>query len=349
MKKIVFTLLSIAAILSFVSCGSTPTAEPEVDVAPIAQEEKKEEKEETPPVVQEPAADFSDANKALLEKAEQARQAALDAGAQKYYPELFDTTDTNYAAVKDAVEKDPAADHASEISDIIAKYNSLEKAARAKQLKEKADELGVSDADAEKALSDYDVVSANGAGDAMLEQAEKALAAYTELLRQQLLALAGTERKAALEAKKQADSVKAGVAKKAEYTAASDVFKKADSSYVTKDIEGAYNGYKAAKKAFTELFEIVSKNRAAAQAALERAKQRVAEAESYSAEADTIAPLEGEVAGIEKEDAVLLEEDNFANPDEAVINVEEGETAEAAAALDSEANAATESTEGEVK
>ena len=350
MKKYLLTVTAFAMIISFMSCGSTPTAEPEVDVAPAVVEEPPKEEEPQPEVVPEvPAEDFSEQNKALLEKAEKARQEAIDADAQTYYPDLFAATDTYYAEVKDGVEKEPSKDHSDRIEDVIAKFNSLAKASEARKMKERADELGFSDADAEKALADYDTVSQNGVGKDMLDQAEKALAAYSALFLQNMTRLAQTERAAALDAKKQADSVKAGVAKKAEYTAASDTFKKADSSYVTKDIEGAYKGYKSAKETFLKLYETVSANRAAAQAAIERAKKRVAEAETYSVEADSIAPLEGEVAGIEKEDAVLLEEDNFANPDDAVIDVESSEDAKTAAALDEQATEAAPVAEGEAK
>ena len=161
--------------------------------------------------------------------------------------------------------------------------------------------------------------------------------------------MAKTARSDALAAKKNADSVKAGVAKKAEYTDASNTFRKADSDYVTKDLESAYKGYISAKNTFNGLYESIAEKRAAAQAAIERAKQRVAEAESYSTEADAIAPLEGEVAGIEKEDAVLLEEDNFANPDDAVIDVESSDEAKAAAALDGAVNSAINSLQGDAK
>ena len=161
--------------------------------------------------------------------------------------------------------------------------------------------------------------------------------------------MAKTERAAALEAKKNADSVKAGVAKKAEYIEASNTFKKADASFVTKDLEGAYKGYRTAKNTFTNLYETIAAKRAAAQAAIERAKQRVAEAENYTKEADTIAPIEGEVAGIEKEDAVLLEADNFANPDDAVINVEDSDDAKKAAAIDGAINSAVNALEGDAK
>lgn len=335
-------LLCASAVFFFVSCGSTPTKEEDLDFDPSKTEEQTEPAE---PVVEEPtkepepvveAPDFSAANQTLLEAAEKARQAAVDADAQKYYPEKFDQTDQWYVEVKEKVSSDPKTDHSADVKDVTDKFNALAKASLARSMKERADELGFAGEDKSsydkgaKALEEYDALAADSNSADLLAKADEAFNAYSALMLKGFKAFAGRERNAALEAKKNADSVRAGVAKKDEYKKASDDFKAADTAYVTKNIESAYRGYKSAKEAYTELYETVSKNRAAAQEAIERAKQKVAEAENYSVEADTISPLESEVAGIEKEDAVLLEEDNLANPDDAVINVEEGVTAQTA-------------------
>ena len=341
MKKHLIALFSAASLFAFISCGSTPTAEPQVDVTPAPVEEPKPE-----PTPEPVAEDFSSANQALLSQADAARQKAIDAGAEKYFPEVLASDDKFYEEVKAEVAANPSADHSEKIKEVIKRYDALATASLAKELKAKADEMGLSDATAEKALADFE---ASDNGTDMKTNADKALSAYSALMAEHLLSLAKSEREAALAAKKNADSVKAGVAKKAEYTAASNTFKKADSSFVTKDIEGAYKGYNSAKNTFTALFNEISEKRAAAQAAIERAKKRVAEAETYTVEADSIAPLTGEVAGIEKEDAVLLEADNFANPDDAVIDVESSEDAKTAAALDEQATEAAPVAEGEAK
>ena len=351
MKKYLLTFFSLATLLALLSCGSTPTAEPEPEPEPPKQEEvapvvEEPEPEPEPEPEAEPAEDFSAQNESLLSQAEAARQKALDAGASKYFPDKLAAADKFYSDLKAEIKENPAADHSEKIKEAISRYEALATACLAKELKLKADEFGLSDADADKALSDFE---ASDNGKDMRANADKALSAYSALLLKQLAEMAKTERSAALAAKKNADSVKAGVAKKAEYADASNTFKKADSSFVTKDMEGAYKGYKLAKNAFTSLYESIAAKRAAAQAAIERAKQRVAEAESYTKEADTIAPLEGEVAGIEKEDAVLLEEDKFANPEDSVINVEDSEEAKKAAQIDEAITAAANAAEGAVK
>ncbi len=318
------------AALFLASCGSTPTAEEELDFNPA---EKTEETVEQPA---ETAADFAAVNQASLEIAEAAREAAVKADAQKYYQEKFNETDKLYIELKNKVSSDSKTDYSAEIKDVADKFNALAKASLARSMKDRADELGFAGEDqnsydkGQKALSDYESLSAGSSSSDLLSKANEAFDAYSILMLKGFKAFAGRERNAAIEAKKNADSVKAGVAKKEEYKKASSEFKDADTAYVTKNIESAYRGYKAAKEAYTSLYETVSKNRAAAQEAIERAKQKVAEAANYSTEADTVSPLEGEVAGIEKEGAVLLEEDNLANPDDAIINIEAGETAQTA-------------------
>ncbi len=333
-----FTILGVVAIFAFFSCGSTPTAEPEVDTTEA--QAPKEDKEET---VTE---DFTQANQTLLAQADAARQKAIDAGAEKYFPEVLAADDKYYDDVKNNISSRPAEDHSAGIKEVITRYEALATASYAKELKLKADEFGVSDTGGERAISNFE---SSDKGSDMRNHADNAFEIYSKLLLAHMGTMAKSERNAALEAKKKADSVKAGVAKKTEYKAASDTFKKADSSYVTKDLEGAYKGYHSAKNAFNGLYESIAEKRAAAQAAIERAKKRVAEAESYTIEADSIAPIQGEVAGIEKEDAVLLEEDSFANPDDAVIDVESSAEAKAAATIDEAVNSAIDAAGGESK
>ncbi len=333
MKKVILTLSCVLTVLFAVSCGSTPVAEPEVkDVVEDTKEEIKEEVKEE--VVQ--AVDYSTANKTLLALTDAARENAIASGAEKYFSSNFAATEEKYTVVKNNVETDSSKDYSAEIKDLTERYQSLAAASQAKALKEKADELSLADENkssyeaGQKALEEYSALPSETSGADLLAKANEALNAYSDVVNKGLKANAARERQGALEAKKNADSVKAGVAKKEQYTKASETFKKADSSYVTTNIEGAFKGYKEAKEAFNSLYEEIKEKRAAAQALIDAAKQKVADSENYAVEADSIAPLEGEVAGIEAEDAVLLEEDSLANPDEAVIDVESGVTAKTA-------------------
>lgn len=329
MKKYSVAIASALAVLFLASCGSKPAPEPAPE--PATEPAVQEVPVETPP-----ADDFSAENAKLIALTEAARQKAVLAQAETYYPEPFAFADQQLESLKKDMADKPAEDYSVRIKDLTSRYESLAEASEAQALKSRVESLGFASLDqsafdnAGKALSEYDAMGTGASGADLLAKANEAKEGYKALINKGFVAAAGRERQAALKAKKDADSVKAGVAQKEVYTKASDTFKKADSAYVTANIEGAYEGYKSSKETFTMLFNTISEKRAAAQAMIDRAKQKVSDSASYAEEADTIAPLAAEVSGIEKEDAVLLEEDQLANPEEAVIDVEEGITAKTA-------------------
>ena len=63
----------------------------------------------------------------------------------------------------------------------------------------------------------------------------------------------------------------------------------------------AYNYYVKAKDAFNDVYNNVSAKRAAALEAIERAKNKAADVDTFAAEADKIAPLSQEEANQEAE------------------------------------------------
>lgn len=346
-KQFAFALFALTSLL-FIACGSTKVeAVPEDETETTKVEEKQENQKEDK---KEEVADFSASNAELLEKVEAARKAAIEAGAEKYYKAFLAETDVKYAGVKINVKVNPSANYTEDLNDLIKRYESMEYAALAMGLKEKASGLNSSDLDAatlkkgSDALAKYSELTNGGASSDLLAQAKLAYQSYSDLVNKGFSAMAGRERKAALEAKKNAESVKAQVAKKTkeDYKKAADTFKKADSSYSLKKIEPAYNGYKASKEAWTTMFEIVKKDREETEARLAAAKQKVLEAEQAALAADTEAPLTEKVAGIEDENAVLLEADKFANPEDSISDVESGTVAETAGKIANEAIAAEE-------
>lgn len=341
-------LLALSGVFTFVACKSTEVEEPVVEPPVETVEEVVEETPAVETVVE--AADYSAANAKALAAVEAAREKAEAANAKDFYPSEWASAEKAYTQIKKDMADNPAADYSSQLKDLTDRYDALEKASLASAMKKKADDLGFSEYDKESydkgaaALEKYAALG-DASGSDHKAQADAAYNSYKELMKKGFVALAGRERQASLEAKKQADSVKAGVAQKDTYAAAADTFKKADSSYVTGNIEGAYEGYKSSKETFLKLYAVISEKRAAAQAAIDRAKQKVQETENYAAEADEIAPLTEKVAGIEDEGAVLLEADQLANPEEAVIDVNAGSTAKAAEKTAEAAIAAEEAAE----
>lgn len=343
MKKSLFLIGCVLSALILFSCGSTPEPEP-APVTPKVPEVVEEVKEVIPET------DFGEANKALMVAVDAVRENAVNQGAKTYFADGFNVAENEYNSLTVKITEDSKTDYSKNISDLKDRYESFAIASQAKKLKEKADSLSFQEEnkasydEGTKALEDYENSLSTLSGKELLEKSKLALSSFNDVVNKGLKANAARERNAALEAKKRADSVKAGVAKKEEYTKASEIFKKADSSYVTADIEGAWNGYKTSKEAFDSLYNTIYERRAQAQALIDAAKQKVNASQSYAEEADLIAPLTEQVAGIETEEAVLLKEDNFENPENAVINVEEGVTASAAEKIAETAIAVEEAT-----
>ncbi|MBQ0161846.1 MAG: hypothetical protein KBS84_01640 [Treponema sp.] len=260
----------------------------------------------------------------LAAKADEARAKAVEAGAEKHYADQFKVTDEMLLAAKD--NKD-----SKKVKDAFYRYRAMEKAAQTKDLKAKIEDLGFADEnrvayDAAGKLYDEleKTIAENADGETMYKSADVAYAAYYAIYYDSFKKLATKEREEALAQKKNADSVKAGVARKEEYKAYADLIQTGDNHFVTKAPDKAYESYKEAKEKFEALFNDVSEKRAEAQRKIEEAKAKVREVETFAGEADDVAPLGDEkIDGIEEKDAVLLEEEKFANPDDAVIKVDD--------------------------
>ncbi len=310
MKKVFLTLLSIFTVLFFISCGSKPAAEETEPEAPIVEEVAEN--------------DGLDDAASLQEKIENARNEAIAAGAEEKAPEHLQDVDNLYASLNGSVSEEDA-------EKIIARYNLLTDYIKAKDAKEEIDENGF----ASYAQNNYDkglesltfveetFSSSSEINSEVFEKAKDAYSNFNTVLTVAYKKLAKEERSAAYEAKKSADSVKAGVAQKERYGTAAEDFKSGDSLYSMQSPKKALEKYTSAKNEFNALYEEVSEKRAAAQAAIDEAKRRVAEAAEYAEVADEKAPITEPVEGIEEEDTVLLEADNYENPEEAEADISE--------------------------
>lgn len=311
-KYLLFALM--AGLLIFASCKSTDQETAEETKTQTEGQIEDKNNEETKELTFEE----------LVAKAEESRAKAVAAGAETYYADQLKITDEMLLAAKESGDKE-------KVKDVDNRYLALEKASQTKALKSKIEELGFADSNrvaydaAGKLYDDLEKAIQEGAdGLTMYKSAEIAYGAYYAIYYDSFKKLASQEREAALAQKKNADSVKAGVARKDEYKAYAKLIQDGDNHFVTKAPDKAYESYKEAKEKFEALFNDVSEKRAEAQRRIEEAKAKVKDVEQFAGEADDVAPLgEEKVDGIEEKDAVLLEEETFANPEDAVIDVDD--------------------------
>ena len=319
MKKVILVLLSLFTVLFFISCGSKPAEEGTEPEAP--------EVEDTTGI-SDVVSDLTDADSyaQFLAKINDARKEAIEAGAERNCPEQMNKLDYLLSGLKDSEDKESAA------QSIIDRYKLLSNFSRAKDIKKEIDDNGY----ASYAKNNYDsgvknlekveAVFSQESDDyprTVFVDAENAYKDFNTVINVAYKKIAKEDREVAMEAKKNADSVKAGVARKAEYKEAADLVQTGDSLYAMQSAKKASEKYKDAASKFTYLYEDVSAKRAAAQAAIDEAKKRVAESEKFAEEADVKAPIKEKVEGIEDEDAVLLEADNYEDPEEAEADIAE--------------------------
>lgn len=322
MKKVSIVLLSIFTLLFFISCGSKPAAEEEAPKAPDVTEAVEDLSEN---VADESLSEAAKLAK-LMEEINDARQAAIEAGADRNCPDQMNKLDYLLAGLKDSDDPDSAA------KSIIDRYNLLATYSKAVDAKDEIDENGYDSYapnNYDRGVDNLEKVDAAFESDsvdfdkATFVYAENALKEFNTVINVAYKKIAKEEREAALEAKKDADSVKAGVSRKAEYKEAADLIQTGDSLYAMQNAKKAAEKYVEANDKFTYLFEDVSEKRAEAQAAIEEAKRRVAESQKFAEEADVKAPITEQVEGIEDEDAVLLEADDYEDPEDAEADIAE--------------------------
>ena len=329
MKKLAFWALSVFLILSFVSCGSKKPAEETTEPEPPAVEETVEETiEETIEETVEATVSQADLDLALANM-NSSRQAAIDTDAEEFAPDYFDSLESEYENLLARAQN--GEDVADECNELAKWYEALAAYVKALDAKETIDDYelpAIAQAAYDKGCKDLDdfdelFYDENASSDEMLAKATSAYANFKTVLVALYKDIAKDARADALEAKKDADSVKAGVSEKREYNRGVELFKKGDASYSMNGYQAACEAYDEAYDIFSTLYETISEKRAAALAAIEAAKKSVEASAAIAEEADLEAPLTGEVDGIEDEDAVLLEEDDYADPADAEVWVSE--------------------------
>ena len=328
MKKVLLVLFSVFTILFFISCGSKPAPEEVEPEAPVVEENVEPETpvvDETDNIIESETEQLSEEElAALIAKIDEAREVAILAGAEKNAPDLLNSIDGIYEKAKEENLQDNA-------DSLILKYSILASYAKAKNAKIEIDENNLSGfaqknydegviclQKVEEALANIEEIEPNAQKDA-----ESAYSNFTNVITIAYKKLAKEQRNLAYEAKVKSDSVRAGVSQKERYKEAADNFKSGDTLYSMQSPKKALEKYELAAQQFTELYEEVSEKRAAAQAAIEAAKRKVQESSQFAEQADEESPITEKLDGIEDADTVLLEEDDYENPEDAEADISE--------------------------
>ena len=328
MKKVLLVLFSVFTILFFISCGSKPAPEEVEPEAPVVEENVEPETpvvDETDNTIESETEQLSEEElAALIAKIDEAREVAILAGAEKNAPDLLNSIDGIYEKAKEENLQDNA-------DSLILKYSILASYAKAKNAKIEIDENDLSGfaqknydegviclQKVEEALANIEEIEQNAQKDA-----ESAYSNFTNVITIAYKKLAKEQRNLAYEAKVKSDSVRAGVSQKERYKEATDNFKSGDTLYSMQSPKKALEKYELAAQQFTELYEEVSEKRAAAQAAIEAAKRKVQESSQFAEQADEESPITEKLDGIEDADTVLLEEDDYENPEDAEADISE--------------------------
>ena len=322
MKKVSIILLSIFTLLFFISCGSKPAAEEPAPEAPEVTEAVEDLSENIEDESLSEAARLAQ----LMEEINDARKAAIEAGADRNCPDQMNKLDYLLAGLKDSDDPEGAA------KSIIDRYNLLANYSKAVDAKKEIDDnefASYAQNNYDRGVDNLEKVEAAFEADSddfdksVFVYAENSLKEFNTVINVAYKKIAKEERENAMEAKRNADSVKAGVARKTEYKEATDLISSGDSLYAMQNAKKACEKYVDATEKLEYLYKDVSEKRAAAQAAIEEAKKRVAESEKFAEEADIKAPITEQVEGIEDEDAVLLEADDYEDPEEAEADIAE--------------------------
>lgn len=275
-------------------------------------------------------ATFPANNKRLFDQVEKSRQAAIDAGADKDLVDSFAAAEKIYTADKAIVDNGEQVDISASLRDLNNRYRAMATILAAQEKKAIIDENGF----ASYSMSNYtrgtdllDEVTSSRAdnltGEQIFQKANLADASYAKVIDTAYRSLAEQERRAAYNAKRQAESVKAQISRKDDYMTGVNKYRSGYSMYTNRNPEGAVEEFKTSKETFLELYDVISKARAEALKKIEDAKKKVEHSENTAVQADKTAPLGNQpVKGIEAADAKLLEDDDFSYTENTEVEVD---------------------------
>ena len=239
-----------------------------------------------------------------------AREAAVKAGADGYYPEQFALADT---AAKDsrslrADGKDAEAYDMAQIA--LLRYQALTKGREALALKQKVDQNGfvqygpedyaLADSKYKEGLSSYGTADA-----AALASMTESCHLYAKVNNAGYKALSQDVIQKTDEIRALCDSIKAKKSAADDYAKAAALYDEAAKAAANDSWEAAYQSYSASLVSFANVYQVATLKRNAAEAAMAKAKSRQDESSALAHKADEVAPLPEGAQGFSDEPAII--------------------------------------------
>jgi hypothetical protein len=239
-----------------------------------------------------------------------ARDEAVAAGADSYYPEQFGLADTaaaDSAAARASGDLSTAYD-AAQLA--LLRYRILSEGMKAVALRQKIDkndfaqytpeELQSGDAKYTEAVASFGTADASA-----LDSMIAALDSFRKVYNAGFKVLAEKEESRANEAKALCDSIKASRSMTKDYDAAMWMYDQGASAGIRDEWERAYEQYSGAAVALASVFEAATLKRNAADAAISAAKNRQQASSDLAAKADQLAPLSQDAEGYSEDPYVI--------------------------------------------
>lgn len=262
-----------------------------------------------------------------LAKAESSRQAAIEAGAQEAAPDEFAAADAALASLK--AKAAAGEDVSKDLSDIATCYDALSEYSQALAAKKEIDDNGWASHNqteydkGEEALAQtktlltQDGVSAKE----LYDKAHTANDAYAKVLDGVYREKAQKERTEAFKAKRNADSVYAGVSQKERYGSAVESFRNGDRQYTFHHAKTAYSNYVKAHEEFDALYTDISASMAEADRAIQAAKKKRDESAALARQADKTKPIDANNENLVAPGQTLIEEETYQDPEQSVETI----------------------------
>ena len=206
-----------------------------------------------------------------------AREDAISAGCNSYYPEQFALADKQVSRVAELRDSGDLAGAYDAGQIALMRYQIMIKAKEAVTLKQKIEENDFAQYDQESfdiAEAKYaESASAYGTADPVsLEAINESVARYKKVNNAGFKALSAPLAAKTDEIRTLCDSIKAKKSVSEPYAAATALYTGAAASAATDDWEAAYTGYSDASVAFSQVYEAASLKKNAADAAITAAK-----------------------------------------------------------------------------